>query len=106
MEETDLEAYAAVRQFPIIPCDLCGSQDNLQRQQVKQMLREWDKQYPGRVENIFRALKNVAPSHLMDRALFDFAAVAPSGAPAADGDIAFDTETIEAPPPAQVIRFK
>jgi len=106
VEETDLEAYAAVRQFPIIPCDLCGSQDNLQRQQVKQMLREWDKQYPGRVENIFRALKNVAPSHLMDRALFDFAAVAPSGAPAADGDIAFDTETIEAPPPAQVIRFK
>ncbi len=106
VEEADLEAYAAVRQFPIIPCDLCGSQDNLQRQQVKQMLREWDKQYPGRVDNIFRALKSVAPSHLMDRALFDFVAVAPSGAPAADGDIAFDTETIEEPPPAQVIRFK
>jgi tRNA 2-thiocytidine biosynthesis protein TtcA len=77
VEETDLEAYAEYKQFPIIPCDLCGSQDNLQRQQVKQMLRDWDKQFPGRVENIFRSLQNVSPSHLLDRQLFDFATLTP-----------------------------
>ena len=113
VEEADLEAYAQVRQFPIIPCDLCGSQDNLQRQQVKQMLREWDKQYPGRVDNIFRALKAITPSHLMDRALFDFDAVAPRNVPGIEGDIAFDAESFaasdfdtRAAEPAQVIRFK
>ncbi len=61
--------------FPIIPCNLCGTQDNLQRQEIKQMLRQWEKQYPGRTETIFRALGNVAPSHLMDRDLFDFASL-------------------------------
>ncbi|MBL8259471.1 MAG: tRNA 2-thiocytidine(32) synthetase TtcA [Candidatus Competibacteraceae bacterium] len=71
--ERDLEAYADLRQFPIIPCNLCGSQDNLQRQAIKQMLRQWERQCPGRVENIFAALQNVAPSHLADPALFDFA---------------------------------
>ncbi len=108
VEEADLEAYAKVRAFPIIPCDLCGSQDNLQRQQVKQMLRDWDKQYPGRVDNIFRALRAVTPSHLMDRALFDFGAVAPQNVPGVEGDIAFDAEDFKAEPaePAQVIRFK
>ncbi len=106
VEETDLEAYAQVREFPIIPCDLCGSQDNLQRQQVKQMLRDWDKQYPGRVDNIFRALKNVTPSHLMDRALFDFPGVSADVALAGEGDIAFDAEEFEETPSAQVIRFK
>jgi tRNA 2-thiocytidine biosynthesis protein TtcA len=106
VEEQDLEVYAAIKQFPIIPCDLCGSQDNLQRQQVKQMLREWDRKYPGRVDNIFRSLKSVAPSHLMDRALFDFGAVKAGGAENADGDIAFDPETFEEPPSAQVIQFK
>lgn len=78
-EETDLEAYAALREFPIIPCTLCGSQENLQRKQVKAMLREWDKRHPGRVENIVRSLQNVAPSHLLDRELFDFGAAAVSG---------------------------
>ena len=73
--EEDLAAWAEARQFPIIPCNLCGSQENLQRAQAKQMLREWEKRFPGRVESIFRALANVAPSHLLDRALFDFAAV-------------------------------
>jgi tRNA 2-thiocytidine biosynthesis protein TtcA len=73
VEEADLEAYAALRGFPIIPCDLCGSQEQLQRAQVKAMLREWEKQHPGRVESIFSALSNVAPSHLLDRALHDFA---------------------------------
>ncbi|MDS4041065.1 MAG: tRNA 2-thiocytidine(32) synthetase TtcA [Candidatus Competibacter sp.] len=71
--ESDLAAYAATRQFPIIPCNLCGSQENLQRQAIKAMLRQWEKQFPGRVESIFAALRNVAPSHLADPALFDFA---------------------------------
>ncbi|MBK7543984.1 MAG: tRNA 2-thiocytidine(32) synthetase TtcA [Candidatus Competibacteraceae bacterium] len=72
-QESDLQAYAEIRQFPIIPCNLCGSQDNLQRQAIKLMLRQWERQFPGRVENIFAALQNVAPSHLADTALFDFA---------------------------------
>lgn len=70
--ESDLAAYAEAMKFPIIPCNLCGTQENLQRQEVKQMLRAWEKQYPGRTETIFRALGNVAPSHLMDHDLFDF----------------------------------
>jgi tRNA 2-thiocytidine biosynthesis protein TtcA len=77
-EEPDLEAYAALRAFPIIPCTLCGSQENLQRKQLKAMLREWEKHYPGRVENIVRSLQNVAPSHLLDRGLFDFTALSVS----------------------------
>ena len=79
VEEPDLEAYAQLRQFPIIPCDLCGSQEQLQRKQVKAMLREWEKKQPGRLESIFGALTNVAPSHLLDRSLFDFAAVQATG---------------------------
>jgi tRNA 2-thiocytidine biosynthesis protein TtcA len=75
-EEADLEAYANARAFPIIPCTLCGSQENLQRKQVKAMLREWQKRYPGRVENIVRSLQSVTPSHLLDRELFDFRALA------------------------------
>jgi tRNA 2-thiocytidine biosynthesis protein TtcA len=78
VEEADLEAYAALRQFPIIPCDLCGSQDQLQRKQVKAMLREWERRNPGRLESIFNALGNVAPSHLLDRSLFDFDQMAPT----------------------------
>ncbi len=70
--ERDLEAWAEYRGYPIIPCNLCGSQDNLQRQAIKQMLREWERRYPGRVENIFRAMQHVVPSHLCDRDLFDF----------------------------------
>jgi tRNA 2-thiocytidine biosynthesis protein TtcA len=73
VEEADLEAYAELRAFPIIPCDLCGSQEQLQRKQVKAMLREWEKKSPGRLETIFSSLASVAPSHLLDRALFDFA---------------------------------
>ena len=72
VEESDLEAYSGLRQFPIIPCDLCGSQEQLQRKQVKAMLREWERQHPGRVDTIFNALTRVTPSHLLDRALFDF----------------------------------
>jgi tRNA 2-thiocytidine biosynthesis protein TtcA len=91
-EETDLEAYAALRQFPIIPCTLCGSQENLKRKEMKAMLREWEKRHPGRVETILTSLQNVRPSHLMDRTLFDFAAVRATGTPVADGDTAFDSE--------------
>ena len=67
-----LERYAADMNFPIIPCDLCGSQPNLQRQTMKQMLRDWEKQYPGRVENLFRSMHHIVPSHLMDGEAFDF----------------------------------
>ena len=71
--EADLAAYAEARRFPIIPCTLCGSQDNLQRKQVGEILREWQRRHPGRIESIVRALTEVRPSHLLDRKLFDFA---------------------------------
>lgn len=73
--ERDIAAFAADKGFPIIPCNLCGSQENLQRQNIKAMLQQWDKQQPGRVENIFKSLQNVSPSQLADGALFDFAAL-------------------------------
>jgi tRNA 2-thiocytidine biosynthesis protein TtcA len=79
--ETDIAAYALNENFPIIPCNLCGSQDNLQRKAVQRMLAEWEQLQPGRSENIFRALAHVSPSQLADRTLFDFAALgAQSGA--------------------------
>ncbi len=106
VEEGDLEAYAAWKNFPIIPCDLCGSQDNLQRQQVKQMLHEWERKFPGRVENIFRALCNVSPSHLLDRKLFDFAGLQATGQSDPEGDKVFDIESPSPPVTAQVISFK
>lgn len=71
-KEADLEAYAELKEFPIIPCNLCGSQDGLQRQVIKDMLQQWEKQHPGRLETIFAATKNVAPSQLADTDLFDF----------------------------------
>ena len=71
-KEKDLAAYADYKAFPIIPCNLCGSQENLQRVQIKQMLADWERQYPGRTETIFRGICNVAPSQLADTALFDF----------------------------------
>jgi tRNA 2-thiocytidine biosynthesis protein TtcA len=90
VQEADTERYAALKNFPIIPCDLCGSQENLQRKQIKGMLREWEKKFPGRVDNIFSSLSTIVPSHLMDRSLFDFAKLEVTGVPLADGDIAFD----------------
>jgi len=72
VEEADLEAYAELRAFPIIPCDLCGSQDQLQRKQVKAMLHEWERRHPGRLATLFNALSSVVPSHLLDRQLHDF----------------------------------
>jgi len=75
--EEDLAAYAEAKAFPIIPCTLCGSQMNLQRQVVGKMMREWERQFPGRIESIRRALTDVRPSQLLDRKLFDFAGLKP-----------------------------
>jgi tRNA 2-thiocytidine biosynthesis protein TtcA len=86
-----------VKQFPIIPCDLCGSQENLQRKQIKALMRDWEKKYPGRVENIFSSLSTVVPSHLMDRAMFGFTALQATGVADPAGDIAFDDEPCGAP---------
>jgi tRNA 2-thiocytidine biosynthesis protein TtcA len=96
--EKDLIRWAEIRQFPIIPCTLCGSQDNLQRQQVAQMIAEWEKKWPGRRENMFTALQNVVPSHLLDAAQFDFKSVAATGVEEPDGDIAFDTPEMPVAP--------
>ena len=94
VRERDLARYALLNQFPIIPCNLCGSQEHLQRKQVAAMLRDWEQKYPGRIDSIFGALGNVVPSHLMDRGLFDFAAVKANGVPTTDGDIAFDVDPV------------
>lgn len=97
VKEADTERYAEVKGFPIIPCDLCGSQENLQRKQIKAMLREWEKKHPGRVENIFSSLTTVVPSHLMDRDLFGFTDLKTDGVPNPNGDIAFDEEPCSTP---------
>ncbi len=93
-EEQDLSAYAALRQFPIIPCNLCGSQENLKRKEVKALLREWEKRYPGRVETILTSIQNVRPSHLLDRTLFKFPAATTTGMPSVECDKAFDIQDI------------
>ena len=101
--ESDIATYAEARQFPIIPCNLCGSQDNLQRKVVKGMLEEWERQQPGRIDNIFRAIANVAPSQLADPKLFDFAALgARAGAARADAHAWLAGEPHEASPEAEV----
>ncbi len=91
-EEKDLAQWAQHRAFPIIPCDLCGSQENLQRQQVKRMLQDWEKQHPGRIESMFQALGNIAPSHLLDAKLYNFASLKPTGLENPEGDHGFDFE--------------
>jgi tRNA 2-thiocytidine biosynthesis protein TtcA len=97
VKEADTERYAEVKAFPIIPCDLCGSQENLQRKQIKAMLRDWEKKYPGRVENIFSSLSTVVPSHLMDRDMFGFTDLKADGVANPAGDIAFDEEPCSTP---------
>jgi tRNA 2-thiocytidine biosynthesis protein TtcA len=92
VRERDLARYAEAMAFPIIPCTLCGSQENLQRKQVAAMLRDWQKRYPGRAESIFNALSNVVTTHLLDRRLQDFAAIRASGVSMPGGDIAFDDD--------------
>ena len=94
--EKDLVRWAAYRQFPIIPCTLCGSQYGLQRQVVGEMLREWEKKFPGRIENMFAALQNVVPSHLLDHSKFDFKNLVATGEAFEDGDTAFDREEFPA----------
>ena len=84
--EREIDRYARARQFPIIPCRLCGSQENLQRVQVKQMIAEWERQFPGRTETIFSALRNVSLSHLADPAAFDFAGLEALRRPAGAGE--------------------
>ncbi|HVK54235.1 MAG TPA: tRNA 2-thiocytidine(32) synthetase TtcA [Burkholderiales bacterium] len=91
--EKDLAKYAEICQFPIIPCNLCGSQPNLQRRAVKEMMQEWDKRFPGRLETMFRSLQNVVPSHLADPKHYDFASLEARGIPNAEGDTAFDPAT-------------
>ena len=98
--ETDLERWAAHRQFPIIPCTLCGNQENLQRVQMKQMLREWERKFPGRLDNMFTALGNVVPSHLMDRKLFPFTTLQTTGVADRNGDRAFDDDEDDCGPGA------
>ena len=107
VRERDLARYAEAMSFPIIPCNLCGAQENLQRKQVAAMLREWEKQHPGRVETIFNALGNVVPTHLLDRTLRDFAAVRATGAPVPDGDRACDDDAarIEIDAPIRIARY-
>ncbi|MEO6354806.1 MAG: tRNA 2-thiocytidine(32) synthetase TtcA [Burkholderiaceae bacterium] len=97
VKEEDSSHYAEVKQFPIIPCNLCGSQENLQRKHTKAMLREWDKKFPGRVDSIFSALSTVVPSHLMDRDLFNFKDLQLDGVANPNGDIAFDDDPCATP---------
>jgi tRNA 2-thiocytidine biosynthesis protein TtcA len=96
VRERDLARYAEAMAFPIIPCNLCGAQENLQRKQVTAMLREWEKRHPGRVETIFNALGNVVTTHLLDRTLRDFASIRATGSPVADGDLACDDALLPA----------
>ena len=91
--EKDLTRWAQVRNFPIIPCTLCGSQENLQRKQIGNMLREWEQKFPGRIENMFSALQNIVPSHLMDNKRHDFKSIKATGVADEQGDKAFDAET-------------
>ncbi len=98
--EKDLSRWADLQNFPIIPCTLCGSQENLQRKQVGNMLREWDKKFPGRIENMFSALQNIVPSHLMDGKRHDFKGIKTTGIASTDGDKAFDAEEFQTVQPS------
>ena len=89
-KETDIKAYASALQYPIIPCNLCGSQPNLQRQAMKSLLGEWEASHPGRLASMMSALSNTSPSHLLDRKRYDFAGITTKNSPVADGDTLFD----------------
>ena len=108
INEKDLVRWAEVRAFPIIPCTLCGSQENLQRKQVGEMLREWERKHPGRLDNMLHALQNVVPSHLADGTLYDYKGLKVTGVPDAGGDRAFDQDELPAAgslPALQVIKL-
>lgn len=91
-KEKDIINYAKMKLFPIIPCNLCGAQSNLQRQAVKQLLGDWDKNFPGRIESLFRATQHIVPSHLCDHSLFDFSGLSKSDPVVDGGDKAFDQD--------------
>ena len=98
-KEKDIIKYAEAKAFPIIPCNLCGSQPNLQRQVIKEMLNTWDRQYPGRIETMFSAMQNITPSHLCDTQLFDFKNIKQGQVlEGIEGDIGFDKEEFSAIP--------
>jgi tRNA 2-thiocytidine biosynthesis protein TtcA len=103
--ESDLVRFAGLRGFPIIPCDLCGSQEHLKRRQMRDMLQDWERRFPGRIQTTFSALARVVPSHLMDANLFDFRGLQPTGRPDPRGDVAFDDAGCE-DPLTGVIRFE
>ncbi len=94
-KEKDLAAYAEISDFPIIPCNLCGSQKNLQRQAIKEMMQQWDKNSPGRLETMFRSIQNIQLSHLADTSRYDFVNLQAQDRPFENGDTAFDEETFE-----------
>jgi len=103
--EQDIARYARGMQFPIIPCNLCGSQSNLQRQKIREMMAEWDSRFPGRTESVFSALQNIVPSHLADNAFFDFKGLrlGENTLDADGGDIAFDDPQLDATPMHQAV---
>ena len=92
--EADIAKFARGMEFPIIPCNLCGSQDNLQRQKIREMMQDWDRRFPGRTESVFPAMQNVVPSHLADGDLFDFHGLT-LDTPIEEGDIAFDAPEMQ-----------
>ena len=92
VQEKDLIAYSELKQFPIIPCNLCGSQENLKRKEVTRMVQEWDRRFPGRSWSVFGAMSRVVPSHLMDKDLFNFNDLSAEALPEGQGDMAFDSE--------------
>ncbi len=113
-KEKDIAQFAQEKQYPIIPCNLCGSQENLQRQNIKMMLQDWDRKYPGRIETIFKAMSNVAPSHLADTELYDFTGLSQDElTQKSGGDMLFDSPTFspieleddETDAPQQSIQF-
>lgn len=103
--EADIARFARGMEFPIIPCNLCGSQDNLQRQKIREMMADWDRRYPGRTESVFTALRNIVPSHLADGALYDFKnlRIGETGGDTDDGDTVFDAPRFDAP--ASILKF-
>ena len=106
-KEKDIAAYTEIKEFPIIPCDLCGSQDNLQRQVTKRMLQDWEKKHPGRLDTMFSALKKISPSHLLDSSLYDFKNLSKDIPEEGEGDTAFDPDPrLNQPTVSQVIALK
>ena len=96
-KEADIKAYSSALSFPIIPCNLCGSQPNLQRQAMKSLLAQWETDYPGRLASMMTALGNTSPSHLLDRKQYDFAGISTQDGPVTNGDTLFDNDLADSP---------